>query len=173
MVFGLMLAMSVPVMADHVDATPSTNDTNRTNGWAHFNVLDVRVGEVDVELVSTRPFASCFEFRSDDEPPTGAANFNTDIHDGLWDFECVNNSTVARTLSADSHVEIRMVFGAEGDERFDWTRVEVLQAALAKDDCKSGGYETEGFSNQGRCVASVQANEHAGLGPDAVPRGRR
>jgi hypothetical protein len=30
------------------------------------------------------------------------------------------------TVSADSYVEVRMVFGAETDERFDWTRFDVL-----------------------------------------------
>lgn len=173
MVFGLLLAMSIPAMAEQNAVTPSTNDINRDLGWAHFNVLQVRRGEVDVQFVSTREFASCFEYRSDDEAPTlEGPNFNTDIHDGLWAFRCVDNSSEVLTISADTHVDIRMVFGAESDERFDWSRVDVL-APLAKDDCKSGGYEAEGFSNQGRCVASTQANERAGLGPDTLPRGRR
>jgi hypothetical protein len=142
-------------MAEHVaDPTPSTNEANEADGWAHFDVVEVRVGEVEI-----------------DDEPTAAANFNTAIHDGLWDFVCVNNTTIRQTIVADTHVDIRMVFGAEADERFDWTRVDVL-APLAKDDCKSGGYEAEGFSNQGRCVASVQANQRAGFGPDAPPRGR-
>jgi hypothetical protein len=163
-------------MAEHVaDPTPSTNEANEADGWAHFDVVEVRVGEVEIDFVSTRSFASCFEYRSDDEGPTAAANFNTAIHDGLWDFVCVDNSTIRQTIVADTHVDIRMVFGAEADERFDWTRVDVLAPPppLAKDDCKSGGYESEGFSNQGRCVASVQANERAGHGADGPPRGRR
>lgn len=173
MVFGLLLAMSIPAVAEHgtSDPTPSTNEFNQSNGWAHFNILDVRPGEVDIEFVSTREFASCFEYRSDNEAPDSSENPNVKIHDGLWAFVCVNNSSAQQTIAADSYVEIRMVFGAEEDERFDWTRVDVL-APLAKDDCKSGGYEAEGFSNQGRCVASTQANERAGLGPDALPRGR-
>ncbi len=36
-----------------------------------------------------------------------------------------NNSTETLTLSALEYVEIRMVFGGERDERFDWTRVDV------------------------------------------------
>jgi len=31
-----------------------------------------------------------------------------------------------------------------------------------KNDCKDGGFEAFGFANQGQCVASVQANAHAG-----------
>jgi hypothetical protein len=109
-----------------VDAvTPSTNDENRAKGWAHFNVLDTRVGEVDIEFVSTRNFYSCFEYRSDGEGPDSPDNFNPDIEDGLWPFLCVNNETVTKTLSALEYVEIRMVFGAETDERFDWTRVDL------------------------------------------------
>ena len=108
------------------DVTPSTNNENRTKGWAHFNVIDTRVGEVDIEFVSSRNFASCFEYRSDGEDTADSRdNFNTDIEDGLWPFVCVNNSTETLTLSALEYVEIRMVFGAERDERFDWTRVEV------------------------------------------------
>jgi hypothetical protein len=161
LVAGMLLAISIPVMATSHEVTPSTNDANRDNGWAHFNVLAERRGEVDIEFVSTRTFFSCFEYRSDGAPPPDdSPNFNTDITDGLWSYVCVNNSTATRSLTADEYVEIRMVFGAERDERFDWTRVDVLEP-LAKDDCKNGGYEDEGFFNQGRCVASVQANERA------------
>lgn len=107
------------------DVTPSTNEENRTEGWAHFSVIDTRVGEVDIEFVSTRNFFSCFEYRSDGEGPDSPDNPNPDIEDGLWPFVCVNNSTETLTLSALEYVEIRMVFGAESDERFDWTRVDV------------------------------------------------
>ncbi len=129
-----MMAMAITLLfstmsvafADVNDVTPSTNDENRTEGWAHFNVTDTRVGKVDIEFVSTRNFASCFEYRSDGEDTTDPRdNFNSDIEDGLWPFVCVNNETVTKTLSAREYVEIRMVFGAEGDERFDWTRVDV------------------------------------------------
>ena len=50
-----------------------------------------------------------------------------------------------------------MVFGAERDERFDWTRFEVLPVPN-KDDCKKGGWETlsrddgSPFKNQGDCI---------------------
>jgi hypothetical protein len=123
------------------DVTPSTNDDNRTEGWAHFNVADTRVGEVDIDFVSTRNFASCFEYRSDGEDTSDPRpNFNPDIEDGLWPFTCVNNSTERLTLYAFEYVEIRMVFGAEGDERFDWTRVEVepVPGAHGLQNAKSG-----------------------------------
>lgn len=125
LVFGTMSVAFAVV--DEV--TPSTNEQNRAEGWAHFNVLETRVGEVDIEFVSTRSFLSCFEYRSDGEGPDYSIdNYNPDIEDGLWAFECVKDSNVQVTLSADEYVEIRMVFGAETDERFDWTRVDVLPA---------------------------------------------
>ena len=49
---------------------------------------------------------------------TSDTNYNTDITDGLYPFVCVNNATVIKTLTASEYVEVRMVFGAETDERF-------------------------------------------------------
>ena len=170
MAFGLMLATSAPVMAEIKAVTPSTNDANLTKGWAHFNVVDLQVGEVTVDFISSRAFFSCFEYRIDEEPPTGAANPNTDVADGLWEFVCVNASTVPRTFTANTLVEIRMVFGAERDERFDWTPIDI--PPLAVDDCTSGGFEEEGFSNQGQCIATVKANENADFEANPPPRGR-
>ena len=66
------------------------------------------------------------EYRYNGEDPVGPNNPNPDITDGVWSYVCMNNSTETRTLSADEYVEIRMVFGAESDERFDWTRVDVV-----------------------------------------------
>jgi len=57
--------------------------------------------------------AACFEYRLDLEAPTGTPNYNPDITDGLWAF--------------------RMVFGAERDERFDWTRLNVLSLPNKKE----------------------------------------
>lgn len=107
--------------------TPSTNDLNRDQGWAHFNVIEVGPGYAELEFVSTRAFASCFEYRTDgDTGQSTGDNFNPDITDGLYPFFCVNNSTKTETISASEYIEIRMVFGAETDERFDWTRVDVI-----------------------------------------------
>ena len=171
MVFGLMLATSAPVMAEINAVTPSTNDANLTKGWAHFKVVDLQVGEVTVKFISPRAFLSCFEYRIDDEPPTGKTNFNKDVADGLWKFVCVRASTVSETFTANTLVEIRMVFGAERDERFDWTPIDI-PPPLAVDDCTSGGFEEEGFSNQGQCIATVKANENADFEANPPPRGR-
>ncbi len=143
MAMAMTLLLSTMSMAfGAVDAvTPSTNDVNRDKGWAHFNVLDARVGEVDVEFVSTRNFYSCFEHRSDGEDPDySTGNFNPAIEDGLWGYVCVINETKTLTISAVEYVEIRMVFGAEADERFDWTYVDVepLPGAKGLLNAKSG-----------------------------------
>lgn len=125
MVFGFVGAAGAEVNS----VTPSTNDINRTNGWAHVNVVDDSVpGEITLEFVSTRNFFSCFEYRADDEPNTVAGpNPNTDITDGRWTQVCVSNSTTTRTIEADEFVDVRMVYGAERDERFDWMRFDVAQ----------------------------------------------
>jgi hypothetical protein len=41
--------------------------------------------------------------------------------------------------------------------------VETPDAPSSKDECKKGGFEAFGFDNQGQCIASVQANENAGM----------
>ena len=137
---------------------PSTNDANRTNGWAHVNQLSQDIGETTLEFVSTRNFYSCFEYRTDGDESQKIAddNFNTEVDDGLYPYTCVRNQTIEQTFEANEYVEIRMVFGAEKSERFDWTRFDVLPDAQTKDDCKDGGWETYGFSNQGRCIQFVE-----------------
>jgi hypothetical protein len=153
---GLVIGAAVPVAAEVNAVTPSTNAENQTKGWAHFLPVNVGIGEVIVDFVSTRSFASCFEYRSDGDTSQKIAedNYNTAITDGLYPFTCVNNSQVRKSLYADEYVEIRMVFGAERDERFDWTRLDVG----TKTSCKNGGWEAYGFANQGACVSAVVSN---------------
>jgi hypothetical protein len=134
--------------------TPSTNEDNKANGWAYvaWNSDDAGPGEAPLKFVSTRNFASCFEYRIDDEPPMDPDNFNTDITDGLWPYVCISDETKEMTLMAEDYVDVRLVFGAERDERFDWTRFPVL----GKDDCKRGGWIPLEFRNQGQCVRYIQ-----------------
>ncbi len=53
-----------------------------------------------------------------------------------------------------------MVFGAESDERFDWTTVNVLP--LTREDCVDGGWESLGYKNQGQCVATAVSARRSG-----------
>jgi hypothetical protein len=151
---------AAPTLADS-DPTPSTNDANRDKGWAHVNQIGSGPGFVNLEFVSTRGFFSCFEFRTDGDTTqilyaeNGGENYNPEITDGLYPYTCQNNSTANRTIFADEYVEVRMVFGAESDERFDWTRFEVG----GKEACKEDGWQQFGFSNQGQCVRFAQTGK--------------
>lgn len=125
-----------PLSVAFANPTPSTNDANRANGWAHVNIEDVGTGYAELEFVSTRAFASCFEYRSDGDTSqvlaeNGGNNYNNLIDDGLYPYYCVNNSTRTETIQAAEYIEVRMVFGAESDERFDWTRVDVDPVAYS------------------------------------------
>jgi hypothetical protein len=164
-----VIAMTIAVMLSTMGTafgaispvTPSTNEENRTKGWAYFNVLDTRVGEADIEFVSTRTFYSCFEYRSDGEDPMDDRdNFNPAIDDGLWSYVCVINDNKTLTVSALEYVEIRMVFGAERDERFDWTRVDVepVPGAHGLQIAKSGPAGSRANEN----ARFKQGNENAG-----------
>jgi len=68
----------------------------------------------------------------------GGVNYNPLVTDGLYPYRCVNNSTSTVTVSADGYVEVRMVFGAEADERFDWTRFDVLPKCTATNFYRDG-----------------------------------
>ena len=154
---GLVAALAVPAAAEVNTVTPSTNDINITNNWAHYDVLNTGFGEVTVEFVQPRNFYACFEWRIDGDtsPADGTTNYNTDITDGLYPFKCLSTIDASeKTLYADQYVEIRMVFGAERKERFDWTRLDVS----TKSSCKDGGWEDLGYKNQGACVSAVVSN---------------
>lgn len=144
---GLVAVMVPYTMAEVNSVTPSTNDQNRDNGWAHVNQLSKDVGETELEFVSTRGFYSCFEYRSDGDTSQkiSETNYNSDISDGLYPFYCENNSTSTHTLEADEYVEVRMVFGAETDERFDWTRFDVLYPRTAQITSPTSGEYVHGL----------------------------
>lgn len=171
-ILSLMLVFGAAgvTMAAVNAVTPSTNDDNRDKGWAHVNQLDARVGETDLEFVSQRAFWSCFEYRTDGDTSQqiDVNNFNANITDGLYPYFCQNNDTRVETIEADEYVEVRMVFGAETDERFDWTRFDVEQAPVVptdKKECMKGGWQTftdPSFRNQGQCVSYVMSNANAG-----------
>jgi hypothetical protein len=149
--------MAGPALAVVNSVFPSTNDANRALGWAHVDQVSVADGAMTLQLVNPRGFASCFEIRSDGDTsqrivPT---HFNRAVTDGLYPFACVNNGTQLRTVAAERYVEVRLAFGAETDERFDWTRFDLVLDPESKADCKDGGWADYGFRNQGLCVSFV------------------
>jgi hypothetical protein len=129
--------------------TPSTNDINRTNGWAHVDQLSQGVGATDLKFISTRSFYSCFEYRTDGDTSqkTSDTNYNADITDGLYPYYCQNNNNSTHTITANEYVEVRMVFGAETDERFDWTRFDVLYPRTAEITSPTSGQDVYGTVN--------------------------
>lgn len=154
-----LLVVSASVSAEVNAVTPSTNAANMANGWAYFTAEVSGPGEVTLTFNSTRSHWSCFEYRSDGDTGQAidATNYNALVNDGLYPYECVNNSTLSVTTDAQEYVEVRMVFGAEGDERFDWTYVPVQPTSI--EDCMSGGFENYGFSNQGQCIRYVNTGK--------------
>ncbi len=123
------------------EVTPSTNDINRTNGWAHVNQISVGIGEVTLEFVQPRNFYAGFEYRTDGDTsqvinevhwlefygvvPAGALQLYPS-------FDLATAGTQTHTIYANEYVEVRMMFGAEGDERFDWTRFDVLPVPFVR-----------------------------------------
>lgn len=126
--------VTVGLMTSAWAVMPSSNEANEANGWAHY-VADPTEEGVNLDFVSTRSFASCFEYRSDGDvsQKISDTNDNPDIEDGLYPSVCVNNETESITVEADEYVEVRMVFGAESDERFDWERINTLSDMTAPD----------------------------------------
>ncbi len=159
----------VGVASAEVNAvTPSTNDANRSLGWAHVDEISSDYGEVIFQFISTRSFYSCFEYRTDgDTSQASGVNYNPDVTDGLYPFYCENNSSSTHTFYANEYVEVRMVFGAETDERFDWTRFDVvpLPVPTEKDQCKNDGWkdffrpDKSTFKNQGDCIQYVNTGK--------------
>jgi len=149
LIFVFVFTFGVNISLADVNAvTPSTNEINQTNGWAHFNVLDVEVGHVDLELVNPRSLWSCFEYRTDGDTTqkTSDINPNSDIVDGRYPSKCLNNNTSSLPLDANEYIEIRMVFGGETDERFDWTRFDVLpRPRVAEITSPATGEEVSGL----------------------------
>lgn len=119
----------IVVLASFVAAVfpASTNDNNRDMGWAHVNELSQGPGTVDLEFVSTRGFWSCFEYRTDGDTSQALpdAHYNPEVGDVMYPYFCVNDETEVHTIAANEYVEVRLTFGAEGDERFDWTGFKV------------------------------------------------
>lgn len=146
-----------PALAVVNSVFASTNDANRSLGWAHVNQVSVADGMMTLELVSTRPLRSCFEIRSDGDTSqrVSASHFNRAVTDGLYPFTCVNNVTQRKTVAATDYVEVRLAFSAATEEQFAWTRFDLVHDPESKADCKDGGWADYGFRNQGLCVSFV------------------
>jgi hypothetical protein len=154
-----------PASAEVNSIFPSTNDINRTKEpvpWAHVDQVTVGIGTTDLQFISTRAFFSCFEYRTDghESQKISGTNPNSEVGDGLYPYVCVIGNTTTLTIEADEFVEVRLAFGGERDERFDWTRFDVLpNDPQTRADCKRGGWVTYGFRNQGQCIRFVNTGQ--------------
>lgn len=146
---SFVLMASLGLVSAEVNAiTPSTNDLNRDNGWAHVNEVGVDIGEVTLEFVQPRNFYACFEYRSDGDTSQmiDSTNYNPAVTDGLYPFFCLIDGAQNETIFANEYVEVRMVFGAETDERFDWTRFDVLTIPTKAEVLIENGVPEKGIS---------------------------
>jgi hypothetical protein len=145
----LMLGLAGAASADINSVTPSTNAFNQANGYAWVSVTP-GFREATLTFHTSKSWYSCFEYRTDGDTSQvlSGANYNTSITDGLYPYTCVNGGssinevTKTVTVSAKQYVEVRMVFGAENDERFDWTRFDGVQSCEPTDLSQDGMYLT-------------------------------
>ncbi len=102
--------------------------TRSVSAYTHASVklISATTDSVTVELSAPNNWLSCFEYRTDGDTSQKIGDNYNPIYDDLYPFWCLKNQTVQKTIPADEYAEIRMVFGAEADERFDWTRFDVL-----------------------------------------------
>ena len=128
---GTSGTITYTVSCDEVPANApmaSTNAANIANNWANFTAVPGS-GTVALTLNQPRAFLACFEWRTDGDmsQKIGDTNPNPGIHDGRYPYTCLNASSATFTLGPTiGYVEVRMVFGGEADERFDWTRFDAL-----------------------------------------------
>ncbi len=127
-------------IAGHIgtpNVDPSTNAINQSNGWPYVTVNDSTITFQSVRLFTDALGGSCIEYRFNNNVPdqirhtvNGGNNWNTLVTDGLWPTKCIaSDLNPIQTITIPAGVttfEVRSAFGAEGDERFDWTRFNLL-----------------------------------------------
>jgi len=161
MSLALVFGLAGVVRAEVNTVTPSTNDINRTKGWAHVDATS-GIGKVVLNFIQPRPHYACFEYRIDGDTnqATGNPNYNANITDGLYPYYCENNSSSTHTFYANEYVEVRMVFGGERDERFDWTRFDVLYPRTAEITSPSDGEVVSGLVSFDATLNDKDSNDN-------------
>ncbi|MCW5876507.1 MAG: hypothetical protein KIS85_06450 [Anaerolineales bacterium] len=153
------------------------NASNKAGNYAYYEVIDVTTDSITIKFTSTRNWSSCFEYRAaGDQPIIVPHTFfplpQVDLSDGRYPHVCVNNSSATVTINTSSYAEVRLSFGAEGDERFNWEMVSALgkpqvdkvMCRLLSVDSDKGHYGPDGVGatwnvNGGDCwIVAVGAN---------------
>jgi hypothetical protein len=166
--------IAVPAVAEEPvqDPSPSTNEANKQAGWAYFDAT-AATDSVLLVFQSSRTSTSCFEYRSERSAPIPDATHDNElVTDGVFESVCVSGEPIQVTVEAEEYVEVRLMFGTEPDERFDWTRVDVAEEGPDGQapevaptrpgsvmDCKKGGWKALDYKNQGRCVSEVRKHD--------------
>lgn len=160
----LALVFSLSTMATALAYVFPSNDTNRTNGHPHVNLVDSGIGYVTLEFVNDTNSLAFFEYRIDDEVLTSGDAHPVVTGDFIYEGVSVDSRDIEapvhvfRTFEVTSTVEVRLALGGERDWDFDWVTFEAI-AASTKDDCRSGGWEAHGFANQGQCIRFVETGQ--------------
>jgi len=117
--------------------TPMTNEGNKIAGWSNFDNT-ARMKSIEITFNQPRNFMACFEYRTDgDLSQSTGDNYLPAITDGLYPYVCLDNRgnsvpmSQTKVINAEEYVEVRMVFGGEGDERFSWTKMYVKGSPLS------------------------------------------
>lgn len=130
LVFALTTVLPVLAAPPAAPAfVPSTPEDNKLKGWAYHEVVPVP-GGVEITLYAPRNFWSCIEYRADDEAPQDPNHpylvLSPLLADGQFRDLCGRGDILpVQTIfvAAGSHVDIRMSYGAEGNERYyGWLR---------------------------------------------------
>lgn len=162
----LALVFSLSTMATALAYDfPSTNDTNRTNGHPHVNLVASGIGFVSLEFVNDTNSLAFFEYRIDGEILASGSAHPVVTGDFIYEGVSVDSRDIAapvhvfRTFEATSTVEVRLALGGERDWDFDWVTFQALPDATSKDDCRTGGWDAFGFVNQGQCVRFIETGQ--------------
>lgn len=149
---------------------PSTNAANQVAGSGYVVPTTVTTDDITFDFINTNSFASCFEYRTDGDTSqisssNGGVNYNPAVLDGLYPFYCLNNVTETHTIAADEYIEIRLAFGAETDERFDWTRFDLTKEEKKVDICH---FHQNGFNAINVSINSI-VKAHGDDTEDIIP----
>jgi hypothetical protein len=120
----------------------STNPANIAADGPSVEAVQNDDGTITLNFTAGGPahnyYQSCFEYRTDGgvpeqrlttgSPPVFRTNYLPGLNDGLWPFKCVGDGqphTATVTVPVLQYAEVRLSFGAESNDRFDWTRFDL------------------------------------------------
>lgn len=152
---------------------PSTNEANQANGFPYVELVSQDVGEVTLRFVNDTNSLAFFEYRIDGQVVSSGTPHPVVTGEFIYPGVSVDSRGVAepviteQTFQAEETVEVRLALGGERDWDFDWVSFSVLSRADARAECKQGGWESQGFRNQGQCIRFVNTGKDSRADTDA------